>query len=117
LYADLDQLDQQSAHVSLIDEESDELLAYCRILPAGLIYEDVAIGRVVVSQGARNKGIAKKLMKKTIAFVESEMHASAITVSAQSHLQGFYQSLGFLVISEPYDEDGIEHITMRLIFN
>ncbi|WP_409439408.1 GNAT family N-acetyltransferase [Psychromonas sp. GE-S-Ul-11] len=116
LYADLDELDQQSAHISLINEEDDSLLAYCRVLPAGVIYDDVAIGRVVVNQQARNKGIAKKLMEKTITFIETEMQASAITISAQSHLQRFYESLGFLVISEPYDEDGIEHITMRLIF-
>ncbi|MDN2662063.1 GNAT family N-acetyltransferase [Psychromonas sp. 14N.309.X.WAT.B.A12] len=116
LYADLDELDQQSAHISLINEEDDSLLAYCRVLPAGVIYDDVAIGRVVVNQQARNKGIAKKLIEKTITFIETEMQASAITISAQSHLQRFYESLGFLVISEPYDEDGIEHITMRLIF-
>jgi ElaA protein len=117
LYADLDELDQRSAHVSLINEEDDSLLAYCRILPAGVVYDDVAIGRVVVSEQARNKGLAKQLMKKTITFIETEMQAPAITLSAQSHLQDFYQALGFLVISEPYDEDGIEHISMRLLFS
>ncbi|WP_413693348.1 GNAT family N-acetyltransferase [Psychromonas sp. KJ10-2] len=116
LYPDLDELDQQSAHVSLIDEEDDSLLAYCRVLPAGVVYDDVAIGRVVVNKQARNKGFAKQLMIKAINFVEHEMQAPAITISAQSHLKAFYQSLGFEVISAPYDEDGIEHITMRLIF-
>jgi len=114
LYADLDNLDQQSIHISLIDEEEDQVIAYCRILPEGLIYPEAAIGRVVVSTQTRNQGLAKKLMLKAIHFIEQEMQAPYIKISAQSHLKCFYSSLGFNVASAPYDEDGIEHIDMML---
>ena len=114
LYPDLDNLDQKVIHVSLISEEDDDLVAYCRIIPADLVSPDVAIGRVVVAEGARSQGLAKKLMIKAIEFINEEMQAPAIKVSAQSHLQAFYQSLGFTITSEPYDEDGIEHIDMKL---
>ncbi|WP_298940033.1 GNAT family N-acetyltransferase [uncultured Psychromonas sp.] len=114
LYPDLDNLDQKVIHVSLISEEDDDLVAYCRIIPADLVSPDVAIGRVVVAEGARSQGLAKKLMIKAIEFTNEEMQAPAIKVSAQSHLQAFYQSLGFAITSEPYDEDGIEHIDMKL---
>jgi len=114
LYPDLDNLDQKVIHVSLISEEDDDLVAYCRIIPADLVSPDVAIGRVVVAEGARSQGLAKKLMIKAIEFINEEMQAPAIKVSAQSHLQAFYQSLGFAITSEPYDEDGIEHIDMKL---
>jgi len=114
LYPDLDNLDQKVIHVLLISEEDDDLVAYCRILPADLVSPDVAIGRVVVAEGSRNQGLAKKLMKKAIQFIDQEMQVPAIKISAQSHLQSFYQSLGFCVASEPFDEDGIEHIEMIL---
>lgn len=114
LYPDLDNLDQKVIHVSLISEEDDDLVAYCRIIPADLVSPDVAIGRVVVAEGARSQGLAKKLMIKAIEFINEEMQAPVIKVSAQSHLQAFYQSLGFAITSEPYDEDGIEHIDMKL---
>ena len=115
LYADTDNLDQQSLHISLISEEDDDLVAYCRVLPAGVIYPEVAIGRVVVAPNARNKGLAKQLMQKAINFIEVEMQAPAIKISAQFQLRKFYQSFGFIVTSDPYDEDGIEHIEMTLI--
>jgi ElaA protein len=35
-----------------------------------------------------------------------------IRVSAQKHLQAFYESLGFTVRGDPYDEDGIPHVGM-----
>jgi ElaA protein len=53
-------------------------------------------------------------MLKAIKFIEQEMQVPNIKISAQSHLQGFYRTLGFNVVSEPYDEDGIEHIDMIL---
>jgi len=116
LYADLDDLDQKSVHILLIDQEDDLLSAYCRILPAGLVFPEVAIGRVVVTKEARQQGLAKKLMLKAIDFVKQEMQLPAVTISAQLHLQSFYQSLGFVVTSEPYDEDGIMHVTMVMTF-
>ncbi|WP_028867198.1 GNAT family N-acetyltransferase [Psychromonas arctica] len=115
LYADTDNLDQQALHFLLMSEEDDDLVAYCRVLPAGTSYPEVAIGRVVVAPNARNKGFAKQLMQKAIHFIEDEMQAPAIKISAQSHLQHFYQSLGFIICSSPYDEDGIEHVEMTLI--
>jgi ElaA protein len=36
-----------------------------------------------------------------------------IRIGAQSHLQEFYGSFGFVPASEPYIEDGIPHIEMR----
>lgn len=114
LYADVDNLDQQALHVTLVYEEDNELVAYCRVLPAGTVYPEVTIGRVVVSQTARNNGLATKLMKRVLEFIAHEMQAPAVKISAQAHLQTFYESLNFNVVSAPYDEDGIEHLEMLL---
>ena len=115
LYPDLDNLDQKAIHLSLISEEDDELIAYCRILPAVQAESLTSIGRVLVSEKARKQGIATKLMTKAINFIREEMQEAEIKISAQLHLQVFYQSLGFLANSTPYDEDGIEHIEMLFV--
>ena len=51
-------------------------------------------------------------MREAIAEVEKRHPGEPIEISAQSHLQKFYGSLGFEVISEEYLEDGIPHVDM-----
>lgn len=114
LYSDLDNLDQKALHATLISEENDQLIAYCRILPAGLVNKEVIIGRVVVSETSRYKGHATNIMKRVLEFINDEMQAPEVKISAQKHLQSFYEKLNFKAVSEPYDEDGIEHIAMLL---
>ncbi|QOY35619.1 GNAT family N-acetyltransferase [Anaerobacillus isosaccharinicus] len=109
-YPELDDLDQNSFHLFL--QEEGEIRAYCRILPKGLKYEEVSIGRVIVKEKYRRSGIASLLMKNAIAFVEEELKETKIKIQAQDHLRHFYQSFGFTSISEVYLEDGIPHVDM-----
>lgn len=46
-YSDIDNKDQESYH--LLYYVDDQLAGYARILPAGLSYAEIAIGRVVTS--------------------------------------------------------------------
>lgn len=109
-YPELDDLDLNSFH--LFFQEEGDLKAYCRILPKGLKYEEVSIGRVIVKEEYRRSGIATILMKKAISFVEEELNEKNIKIQAQDHLRHFYQSFGFTPISEVYLEDGIPHVDM-----
>ncbi|MDZ7872673.1 MAG: GNAT family N-acetyltransferase [Rhizobium sp.] len=70
------------------------------------------IGRVAVSPNHRGKRLGEALMREAIAEVEKRHPGEPIEISAQSHLQKFYGSLGFAVISEEYLEDGIPHVDM-----
>jgi ElaA protein len=54
------------------------------------------------------------LMKRGIAFSFKRYPDANIRISAQLHLKDFYQSLNFEPVGDPYDEDGISHISMRL---
>ena len=53
-------------------------------------------------------------MTFAIARTRERHRGLAIRISAQAHLQPFYETLGFAVISAPYLEDGIPHLEMRL---
>lgn len=108
-YLELDGKDEQSIHFLIKDHE--ELIAYLRILPAGLSYREVSIGRVLVSEKYRKRGYGRELMNKALDYIK-ENNLGDIRISAQDYLRGFYESLGFKKISEVYLEDNIPHIEM-----
>ncbi|MHC0442390.1 GNAT family N-acetyltransferase [Flavobacterium sp. 3-210] len=109
-YLDLDNKDQESFH--LLYFANDELAGCTRLLPAGLSYTEIAIGRVVIGPRFRGLGLGKKIMEASIAGCQEKFGEGPIRISAQYHLSKFYQSVGFVEQGEPYDEDGIPHIEM-----
>ena len=111
-YLDADGIDKQSWHLMGWDEASLSLLAYARIVPPGVKYEEPSIGRVITSLAVRGTGLGKVLMKEAIDMVEQLFPESGIRISAQQHLEGFYQAFDFSRVSSPYNEDGIPHVEM-----
>lgn len=111
-YQDADGVDVLSRHLwAQVDGGgvwSDAVKAYLRIVPAGVKFDEVSIGRVIVAPDARGTGLGRELMRRGIASAGEV----AIRIGAQAHLQKFYGELGFVRVSEPYDEDGIPHVDM-----
>lgn len=114
LYPDLDDKDQLAQHLLMSSAEQDQLSAYARILPPNTRFKEVSIGRVVVAQRDRDKGLGRDLMLWAIEECARLYPAQTVRISAQAHLEPFYASLGFVTDSEPYEEDGIPHLEMRL---
>jgi ElaA protein len=112
-YLDEDNKDQDSWH--LMGSTKDKLIAYVRILPAGLSFKEVSIGRVVNSPSVRNTGVGRQLMHKAIDTTWDLFGKQNIRIGAQLYLLKFYESLGFKGVSDIYLEDNIEHIEMVLI--
>jgi ElaA protein len=109
-YQDCDGKDKNSYHLYL--EDNGEIIAYLRILEKGISYDEVSIGRVLVSQNHRGKGISREMMLKAINFIEQDLLETKIKISAQAYLVNFYSSLGFKKTSSEYLEDNIPHIDM-----
>ena len=107
-YLDADGLDRDARH--LWAERGGEIVAYLRILPAGVKFAEVAIGRVVTVHSARGGGLGRELMRRGI----EACGRVPVRISAQAHLEDWYVQLGFKRASEIYDEDGIAHIDMLL---
>lgn len=110
-YQDVDEADKSAIHM-WFEEEGIE--AYLRILPAGVAFDEVAIGRVIAVK--RRCGIATKLLKEGIRVAREELGAEAIVLEAQTYAAGLYEKLGFKKISDEFLEDGIPHIKMKLDF-
>ncbi|QEY21892.1 GNAT family N-acetyltransferase [Psychrobacillus sp. AK 1817] len=109
-YPELDNYDQHALHLSY--KENNEIIAYCRIIPGGHKYEECSIGRVIVKEHARGRGLARILMLEAIEKAERTWNVPSIRICAQSHLQKFYHSVGFHTISNEFEEDGIPHVYM-----
>lgn len=109
-YPELDGKDPNCLH--LLGTINGELVAYLRILPAGLRYDEVSIGRVVVKPSHRGKGLGRLMMEQAIHCITNEWKESQIKIGAQAYLEKFYQSLGFEPVSEVYLEDDIPHLDM-----
>ncbi len=92
--------------------DNGELVAYLRILPAGLSYDEVSIGRVVIKPSHRGKGLGRPMMEQAIRYITNEWKERQIKIGAQAHLEKFYSSLGFEPVSEVYLEDDIPHLDM-----
>ncbi|GAB4198857.1 MAG: GNAT family N-acetyltransferase [Sandaracinaceae bacterium] len=110
-YLDPDGRDLDAWHV-LGRDRAGVLGAYARVMPADEPGAAHRIGRVVVHAALRGGGEGKRLMREALAVCD-HLGAAPVELAAQAHLTGFYQGLGFSVISGPYDEDGIPHLDMR----
>ena len=111
-FQDLDDKDLKCYHLIGFDTDSQKVMAYTRIVPAGISFEEASIGRVITSPLARKVGIGKQLMNKSIELLEELYGGVSIKIGAQLYLKKFYESFGFQQVEEVYLEDGIEHILM-----
>jgi ElaA protein len=103
-YQDPDEKDEHALHV---------MVACARILPAGISYQDVSIGRVATSGDVRGSGVGRMLMLRSLEEISVRFGAVPVRISAQSYLQKFYENLGFIRTEKAeYLEDDIPHMEM-----
>ncbi|MGH3363563.1 MAG: GNAT family N-acetyltransferase [Nocardioidaceae bacterium] len=70
--------------------------------------EELRIGRVLVAEGHRGRGLAERLMKAALGVVDGR----PCRLDAQSYLVDWYRRLGFEPSGEEFLEDGIPHVPM-----
>jgi ElaA protein len=106
-YPDLDGRDLRADTGHFWWPPTGEPRAYLRLLtePGG----GWRIGRVCTAKEARGEGLGALLMRTAMARVGDD----EVVLDAQTYAQRFYARFGFEPEGEPFDEDGIEHITMR----
>ncbi|MEC4116588.1 MULTISPECIES: GNAT family N-acetyltransferase [Myroides] len=109
-YPELDGKDKQCLHVYAT--KLNQVIACARIVPPGLSYPEISIGRVAVHADYRKDGYGKVLMQHAIDKIEEEFGAQDIQIGAQCYLKKFYGSFGFEAVSEDYLEDNIPHVDM-----
>lgn len=111
-YQDLDGKDEHSFWV-WAEDENGTVHATARLLPAGISYKEISIGRVCTSMESRRTGLGKLLMEECLNQCERLWGKQTITISAQQYLLKFYNELGFVEEGEMYLEDDIPHLKMK----
>ena len=109
---DFDDKDKVCHHIML--KENERVVAYCRIVPKGIGYDYISVGRVLVLSSHRRKGIAQEMMKVALEFIKNNLDEKIVVLSAQLYAKGLYESVGFKVISDVYDEVNIPHVKMKV---
>ena len=107
---DTDEVDPQS--VFLWMEEDGRVVAFLRIIPAGIVCAEASVGRVLVDAGYRRRGLCRRLMHEALRHIALTWGPQPVRISAQEYLAGFYASLGFEAVSGTYLEAGIPHVRM-----
>jgi ElaA protein len=57
--------------------------------------------------------LGRKTVKLALEQYQRLWPSEELLIGAQARLTRFYEELGFVPEGEIYDEDGIDHITMR----
>ncbi|MDQ3290936.1 MAG: GNAT family N-acetyltransferase [Bacteroidota bacterium] len=110
VFLDMDNKDQACHHLMLY--QNNHLAACARLLPPGLYYDQMSIGRIVTSPQTRGTGVGKELVSTAIEECYQIFGTGPIKIGAQLYAKAFYERFGFTQTGEVYDEDGIDHIHM-----
>ncbi|MDU0355523.1 GNAT family N-acetyltransferase [Paraglaciecola aquimarina] len=110
IYADLDELDQSAIHY-LLKNTKQKLFGYARYRQAP-DKQIIKIERVVLDKKSRGGGHGKDLINTMLTDIQDEYPHWPIMLSSQVDASEFYRRLGFVAFGKPYDDGGIEHISM-----
>lgn len=110
-YQEVDDEDYQCFHVRILDDQTDELMAYARIMPKK---DSVTFGRVLVVKKFRRQGLGNQLLKAVLDYISTHFPGLDVEIEAQAYLTKFYGSFGFKQTSEIYLLDNIPHCQMKL---
>lgn len=110
-YQEVDDEDYQCFHVRILDDRTNELMAYARIMPKK---DSVTFGRVLVVEKFRRQRLGSQLLKAVLDYISTHFPGLDVEIEAQAYLTKFYGSFGFKQTSEIYLLDNIPHCQMKL---
>jgi ElaA protein len=109
IYKDTDDKDYKCLHYFYKDTDTQKVVAYMRILPKGLRYDEYCFGRLCVNKNYRGARLSTSLFYNAQKDLDDD-----IRISGQAYLKDYYMSLGFSIIKGPYIEEDISHYEMLL---
>ncbi len=105
--------------------ERDQMDPYClhcvaydidgSVLGTGRLLPDGHVGRMAVRAQARGRGIGGMILRTLMSQAQLRGDRKVV-LNAQTHAQSFYQHHGFATSSSEFEEAGIPHVEMQLVF-
>lgn len=110
----------EAQEIDGLDPSARHLLASVDGKPAGTLRiralgggKDAKIERVAVAGPMRGQRIGHALLEAALDLLRTE-GVCEVRLHAQTTAQGFYAGLGFVAAGDVFEEDGIDHVVMRL---
>lgn len=112
-YQDVDGRDPEAWHLlGWGPAPEGPLLAYARLFAPGARAAEASVGRIVTAPAVRGRGLGRALVARALEECAARFGPAPIRISAQAHLQRFYEEQGFAREGALYEEDGIPHVEM-----
>lgn len=70
------------------------------------------VERVAVRASHRGTGVGRRLMER-IERVAADRGLDRLELHSQTRVEGFYERLGYVTVSEQFEEAGIPHVEME----
>ncbi len=105
--ADRDGRDPEATHIVAV--EHGRVLGTCRLVFRGAT---ARLGRLVVEPDARGRGVAAAILAEATSVARGAA-AERISLHAQTYARELYLRDGYRESGEPFEEEGIEHVTME----
>ncbi len=110
MYLDMDDTDYNSLHCFIT--EGGRVTAYLRAYYEKNKENRVKIGRVLTLEHGRGNG--KALLTQSVEAIKRRMDCRVICMDAQKSAVGFYEKMGFKVVSGEFLEAGLPHVAMSM---
>jgi ElaA protein len=109
-YPEVDGIDPNCHHLLATDITTNEIIGTARIIPANILFNEVSIGRIVISPTYRRQKLGTKLLRETIQFIYAKYSKQPVRIAALKYLEHFYHDFNFESIREyrEYDYDYVE---------
>lgn len=104
--------DEQAVHFLLVDENGTDI-ATGRMM---FLDKTAKLQRIAVSRKHRGRNLGKLLMDAMVTRARKEDGVREAYLSSQVHAIPFYEKHGFTAHGDVYDDAGIPHKDMTLIF-
>lgn len=117
-------VDEQNVPIELEQDEYDQKATHFGAFVNGKLVgtgrlviteEGGKIGRMAVLKEYRGSGAGLKLLNFIVDYCQ-QLGLKQAYLSSQTHAIGFYEKAGFKAEGGIYDDAGIPHRTMRIIF-
>jgi len=98
-----------------LDDDCTHVIAYWRQQAAGTarLLDNGHIGRMAVLAPYRHKGIGSQMLN-TLIDIARQRRLNRVYLHAQTAAIKFYEKHQFSIISQPFMDAGIPHVTMEL---
>ena len=109
LRPDPDGCDPECLHCFLKD--GDSVVACLRAQYVDENKKEVKIGRIVTL--THGGGIGKLLMTESLAAIKEKLPFERLFVHSRDTAVGYYEKMGFVPVSDEFDDSGAPHIEME----